>query len=437
MFLQPQHFQQTERYFLNSLSTRIGFEQPYFFGVTEIEFDKDALSNELVTLTRCTGVLPDGTPFTIPREDAAPASRSFSDHLTHDQQSLDVYLAVPLTIEGRGNVQGMTESSSAFRYRSKRVAITDEILGSQRKEIEIGALNFMILFGDESLDNYASIAVGKLRRNQSGAVEFQDTYIPPLLQIGASRFLMNQVRSLLEMLLAKNASLSQGRKQLEGGFAEFSGAEETPFRLLQTLNMFTPLINHSHFIPSVHPFELFKTLTMFAGALTTFSIEVSLKNLPHYDHQNLSGTFGGLIKIIRTVLEADISAGCVPVPIEQVNQATFVCKVSDEKLLKAAKMYLGISAKVPEKELIVGALQRIKMCSRDRLDILISSAMPGLPLMHTAHPPEGLSTKPGYVYFKLDQQGQFWQGILTSGSIAFYFPNNYPDLKLEMLALKG
>ncbi|NLD98976.1 MAG: type VI secretion system baseplate subunit TssK, partial [Fibrobacter sp.] len=74
--------------------------------------------------------------------------------------------------------------------------------------------------------------------------------------------------------------------------------------------------------------------------------------------------------------------------------------------------------------------------SRDRLDLLISSAMPGLQLLHNSRPPEGLSTKPGFVYFALDQQSQFWRGMQSSASIAFYFPNNYPELKLEMLALK-
>jgi type VI secretion system protein ImpJ len=143
-----------------------------------------------------------------------------------------------------------------------------------------------------------------------------------------------------------------------------------------------------------------------------------------------------LVKAIRTVLEADIQAGCVPVPIEQINQATFVCKIPDDKLLTVAKFYFGVSAKVAEKELIIGVLQRIKMCSRNKLDLLISSAMPGLQMRHTLHPPQDLSTKPGFVYFSLDQQGDFWQQIKAAGNIAFYFPNNYPELKMEMLALK-
>jgi type VI secretion system protein ImpJ len=163
---------------------------------------------------------------------------------------------------------------------------------------------------------------------------------------------------------------------------------------------------------------------------------VSLKNLPRYEHANLAATFSQLAKVIRTVLEADISAGCINIPLEQVNQATYVCKVPDEKLLTVAKFFLGVSAKAPEKELVIGVLQRIKLCSRNRLDLLISSAMPGLQLIHTMRPPEGLSTKPGFVYFGLDQQGEFWQAIKTSGTMAFYFPNSYTDLKVEMLALK-
>ena len=186
----------------------------------------------------------------------------------------------------------------------------------------------------------------------------------------------------------------------------------------------------------MHPFDLYSLLMMFGGALSTFSADIGLKDFPKYDHHQLSLTFGNLIRIIRTVLEADISAGCVAVPIEQINQATYLAKVPDDRLFANAKFFLGVSAKVPEKELIIGVAQRIKMCSRDRIDLLISSAMPGLTLMHSVRPPEGLSTKPGYVYFSLDQKGQFWEGIRSSGSLAFYFPNNYPELKLEMTALK-
>lgn len=437
MFLQPHHFQQAERHTIEAVHAALGAHSPYWFGVTELEIDKDAVGNGLISITKCSGILPDGVTFSMPKNDPSPAARSFADHFSHDQQSLDVYLGLPLVVEGKANVvSSAMEGQAAVRYRARAVPIVDEVMGTQRKEIEVGAYNFVILFGDESLDSHATFQIAKLSRSQSGTVEISTAFVPPLLQIGASQPLQNLLRSLLEFLLAKITALSAGRKQVEGGFAGFSSAEETPFRLLQTLNTFTPLLNHYHSFPTVHPFDVFCLLTQFAGSLCTFSAEVSLKSLPRYDHANIAATFVLLVKAIRTVLEADIQAGCVPVPIESVNQATYVCRVPEEKLLTVAKFYLGVSAKVPEKELVVGVLQRIKMCSRNKLDLLISSAMPGLQLRHSLHPPQDLSTKPGFVYFSLDQQGDFWNQIKATNSIAFYFPNNYPDLKMEMLALK-
>ncbi|HUI92572.1 MAG TPA: type VI secretion system baseplate subunit TssK [Chitinivibrionales bacterium] len=437
MFLQPQHFQQEERHIFNAFHAALAAHSPHWYGVTELEIDNDAIANGLVSVTRCGGMLPDGVSFSVPKEDPAPPARAFGEHLTHEQQSLDVYVALPLAVEGKSNVvSAAMEGQAAARYRSRPLPVADEVLGSERKEIEVGALNFVILFGDESLDNHAAFQIAKLARNASGTVELSPLYVPPLLFIAASPHVLNLLKSLLEFLFAKINSLSQGRKHVEGGFAEFSGAEETPFRLLQTLNTYTPLLAHYHSFPSVHPYEVFCLLTQFAGSLCTFSSEVSIKNLPRYDHANLSATFGVLCKLIRSILEADIQAGCVPVPIEQINQATFLCKVPDEKLLSVAKFYFGVSAKAPEKELVVGVLQRIKMCSRNKLDLLISSAMPGLPLKHVMRPPQGLSTKPGFVYFSLEQSGDFWNQIKAAGNIAFYFPNNYAELKMEMLALK-
>ncbi|MBN1128986.1 MAG: type VI secretion system baseplate subunit TssK [Chitinispirillaceae bacterium] len=437
MFLQPQHFQQADRFMQQAFVSQWTYSNPFFYGLSDISIDNTALANGTIALNSCKGTLPDGTIFSIPQEDDPPPSRSFADHFTHEQQSCEVFLALPLIAEGRGIVASADESAGNLcRYRGQSITVIDEVSGTQKKQIEVGSYNFSLLFGDESPDSYATLRIAQLRRNPNGQVELNEEFIPPLAWISGSRYLLGQLRSLLELLLAKSTALSQGRKEGATGKASFSATEEAAFRLLETVNTYTPLINHYHFEPRVGPFDLFRLLTQFAGALTAFSAEVSLRDMTRYDQENLSGTFSGLFKLIRTVLEADIDAGCVVVPIEQVNPSTYVCKLPNEKLLSSARFYLGVSAKVSEKELIIGVAQRIKMSSRDRLDLLISSAMPGLTLIHVAHPPEGLSTKPGFQYFGLDQQSQFWRGMQSAGSIAFYFPNNYADLKLEMLALR-
>jgi type VI secretion system protein ImpJ len=381
--------------------------------------------------------MPDGTAFDIPKQDNVPAARPFEEHFTLEQQTLDIYFALPMIAEHKANVSSSPDSREAVRYRNNVVTLSDEVLGKQQKEIEIGDFNFRILFGDESRDNYSSMQVARLIRTGSGEIEVDETYVPPLLQIGASQILLDRMRSLLELLLAKNSSLSQGRKQLEGGFAEFSSAEDTAFRLLHTLNAYTPLLNYYHFVPDVHPYILFTHLIQFTGALCTFSSEVTIKMLPKYEHSNVLSVFMVFDKLIRKILGGDVSAGCVNIPIEEVSPASYVCNITDAKLFSTGEFYFGVAADVPDKELIVGTLSRIKMCSRDKLELIIPSAMPGLPLKHVPKPPEGLSVKPGFIYFRLDQQGDFWEGIKTSGNIAFYFPHQYSNVRMEMLVLRS
>jgi len=398
LFLQPQHFQQSERFLLNTVNTRFSTYDSHYYGLTEFTINTDAVANGTFTVSNAQGIMPDGTTFSIPKQDNAPAARPFEDHFTHDQQSLDVYFALPMVAENKANVADAQEARNAVRYKNRIVSASDEVFGKQQKDIEVGDFNFEILFGDESRDNYSAIQIARLVRSSSGQIEIDETFIPPLLYIGASHVLMNKIRALLELLLAKNAALSQGRKQLQGGFAEFGDTKQTTFGLLHTINTYTPLLNHHHFIPTIHPYDLFTLLIQFTGALCTFSADITIRKLPKYEHTNLAAVFTTFDTIVRKILGADISAGCVTVPIEEMGPANYLCKVADESLFATGKFFFGASADISEKELIVGTLSRIKMCSRDKLELLIPSAMPGLPLVHVKQPPKGLSTKPGFVY---------------------------------------
>jgi type VI secretion system protein ImpJ len=437
LFLQPQHFQQFERFLTHSVQTRFSSYIPYHFGFTEYVINNDTIANGAFSVTKAQGIMPDGTYFNIPKQDTSPPVRPFEDHFAIDQQSLDVFFSVPMIAENKVNVCDSTESKLAMRYSNQKISVTDEVYGKQKKEIEVAGYNFEILFGDESRDDYSSMQIARLVRTSNNQIVNDESYVPPLLHLSASYMVMNKIRSLIELLHAKSTSLSQGRRVKEGGFAEFASSEQTVFSLLYTINTYTPLLNYHHFVPEKHPYDLFLFLLQFTGSLCSFSSQIKIKMLPKYEHTNIYTVFSTYDRLIRKILGADISAGCVNIPIEQVGPANYLCKVRDDSLFSVGEFYFCVAGDISKKELIVGTLSRIKMCSRDKLELLIPSAMPGLPLIHTSRPPQGLSTKPGFVYFKLDQRGPFWDGIKTSGTIAFYFPHHYRDLQMEMLALKS
>src|ERR1700704_2404127 len=96
LFLQPQHFQQQERYFERYVETRCRPLVPSAWGFTEIEFERDFLSIGKAGLRRIAGVFPDGTPFRMPDDDPLPKPIDIGP----DVRDQVLYLAVPLRRAG-------------------------------------------------------------------------------------------------------------------------------------------------------------------------------------------------------------------------------------------------------------------------------------------------------------------------------------------------
>src|SRR5215204_5427373 len=92
LFLQPQHFQQQDRYFERYVENRSHALVPHSWGFTEIEFERDFLKIGKIGLRRLAGVFPDGTPFRMPDDDPLPEPLEIGNGV-RDQR---LHLAVPL-----------------------------------------------------------------------------------------------------------------------------------------------------------------------------------------------------------------------------------------------------------------------------------------------------------------------------------------------------
>lgn len=437
MFLQPQHFQQADRFSSHNINMRMSCYQHYYFGINELELDNKLLTEDIITLKKCTGIMPDGTYFCIPTLNKVPESRTFAEHFKNDQQYLTIYLGLPLEIEGKENVSKENRSPEHLcRYRSTLVEMTDEVSGSLHKEIELGEPCLIIIFGDESRDGFTTLPIARLKRKADKKIILQEDYIPPILEIGESQYLINQLKSVVDKVVNKCHELSQWKCQKKNSLAEFNISEETIFRLLQALNMYLPLINNYSLNPVIHPYELYFTLMMFAGGLNTFINSSDITKFPSYDHIDLFSVFNRLLNTITAVVEKDISADSKILPVVKTASNKYSCLISDNTLFSNAKFYLGVFSKMSDKELIVSFLQRIKVGSSNSLDLIISSAMPGVPLINVINAPDKLMKKTGYIYFAFETDCELWTEIVETANISFYLPSNYPDLKMEIIALK-
>src|SRR5437868_1208766 len=72
LFLQPQHFQQQDRYAARVVDGRFRMSVPYAWGFSSLRIDEAALHQGKFALAEGSGVFGDGTPFSLPADDPAP-----------------------------------------------------------------------------------------------------------------------------------------------------------------------------------------------------------------------------------------------------------------------------------------------------------------------------------------------------------------------------
>ena len=119
LFLQPQHFQQQDRYFERYVEGRCQALIANSWGFTEIELERDLLSiGKFGASARRQGVFPDGTPFRMPEDDPLPAP------IDIDAKSAirSLFLAVPLRRAGDIEVERAAVGGRPGAERRPRVA---------------------------------------------------------------------------------------------------------------------------------------------------------------------------------------------------------------------------------------------------------------------------------------------------------------------------
>jgi type VI secretion system protein ImpJ len=433
LFLTPHVFQQADRYRENLLQFRLKPLSPFFWGLSELEIDRDGLPQGFFTLYRCSGVLPDGLTVQVPGEDDAPESRPVKAFFAPSAESLDVYLAIQTQHPDAVSVNlDNGTSNRTVRYQMEMTHVQDETTGGNENDIPVARKSFQILFGGESLDDKVYIKIAELGRTTTGEISVRETFVAPAISVNASAVLMAILHRILEMLSAKSSALSQQRRHI----AEFGASDVANFWLLHTVNSYVPILSHFYLTPERHPEILYMALAQLVGELGTFSLQADPREVPRYNHEDLFKTFDELEQKIRFLLDTIIPSKYVIIPLIKTPELWYAGEIYDDRLLANAQFYLAANAQVAPTRLIEDVPAKSKISSPDEIGALIGRAVPGVSLTHEPIPPTAIPVKPGYKYYTLHGKGRWWDAICKARKLALYLPDEFPDLKVELVAVR-
>jgi type VI secretion system protein ImpJ len=402
------------------------------WGFHRLEIDREALAGGIVALAACAGILPDGLLFDIPEADTPPSPKPLEGHWEQDRDELNVYLAIPDYRHGSLNVAS-SQGVRNTRYFSDVLMRRDENTRSSEKPIQVARKNFRLLVEGESLEGCATLAFARVQRSPTGDYQLDPRFVPPVVDIGASEYLMAVARRLVEVLSAKSSALAGTRRQRQLSLAEFGVSDVASFWLLYTVNTYLPHLRHLFETRRGHPGELYEAMLSLAGALTTFSPTFHPRDLPVYDHTDLAGCFTTLDEQLRELLETVVPANYVSLPMRLVEPSVYATAIDQERYLAAEQAYLAVRADLEPGDLAAKVPQLVKVGSGDRIETLIKQALPGVGMTHTAAPPSSIPVKLDYQYFRLTRAGNDWDAITLARNLAAYVPSDLPEPQLELV----
>jgi type VI secretion system protein ImpJ len=434
VLLNPQHLQLQDRYLEELLEFRLDALTFCPWGFGRVEIDREALAGGTFVVTDAAGLMPDGLVFDVPRADAAPAPLQLGDHWQPDMAELDIYLAIPEHRAGGHNVA--TDSTARnTRYIAEVLLQRDENTGLAEKPVQVARRNLRLVAAGESLEGSIAMPIARVRRSDAGALELEPSFIPPLVDIAGSPALMSMVRRLVELLSAKSTALSGMRRQRNVGLADFGVSDVANFWLLYTVNTHLPRLRHIFEAGRGHPVALFTSLLELAGTLMTFAQTAHPRDLPAYDHADLTTCFAKLDATAREMLETAVPSHHVSLPLRRTEPSVYATALDQDRYLTAPQMYVAVAAGMKQDELIRRVPQLLKVSSADQLERLIRRALPGVALRHTPNPPSAIPIKLNYQYFALERSGEDWDAIRLSRHLAVYAPADLPEPELELVIM--
>jgi len=437
-FLQPQHLQTQDRYLESLLHFRQGALRFAPYGLQRLVFSKQALAAGQLQIEAASGLLADGLAFDIPGCDSAPEAKALATWFEPVDgivpPSLDLYLAVPTYRYGGANV-GRPQLQKDGRYLVETLLVNDENSGLAQKPVQVARKNFRILTEYELGEGMTSIKLARVRKDEAGQFQLDQSFVPPLLDIASNEHIMGLARRTVELLAAKSSNLAGMRRQKNLTLADFTSGDIANFWLLYTINSSLPVIRHAFESRHGHPEDFYAELTALAGALTTFSNEIEPADLPIYQHDDLGPCYRDLCGKIFKLLESTVPTNFVSIPLKLMQQSIYGASLDDEKLLRNTRFYLAVSADVGEGELIQRTPLLGKLCSATHIEHLVRNALPGVPLTHLPVPPNSIPVKLNFQYFALNQVGGAWEAVTRSRNIAFYAPSELALTKAEVIVV--
>lgn len=404
------------------------------WGFSRLVLDDEALKIGRVSIKEAAGVLPDGTPFSIPQESPAPPPLE----VPNDLKDAFIYLALPAWRNGMPEFAVEASSQSVLaRYVGADHEVTDAVLGSQESAaMRLGRINLRYVVEGDPRDAFCTMGLTKVvERRSTGLVVLDDAYIPPMLECSTNRHLRDFLDESRNLVRHRADTLSGRLNQsTQKGVGEIS-----EFLMLQIANRFDPWLAHLARRETLHPEALYTALLQLAGELATFSTRRKRRATDYaaYRHDDLRGSFEPLLIDIRDMLTEVINPNAINIPLQERAKGLYTGTIPDLELIRTASFIIVVNAQINSEAIRHRLPREVKIGPAEKIRDMVMSHLPGIVVQPLPMAPPALPFYAGYTYFELDRRSEFWKMLEVSKLLALHIAGDFPGLHMELWAIRA
>lgn len=454
LFLTPQVFQQQDAFHIGMWRVLWRALGPNFWGIRHIELHEEGLRAgdfsvaKLDLVTRQGDVVRYGI---AGREDnCVVRARHFGSALTPGQTEVNVYLAIAVRDGHRSNIMDRSQEAEADGAVARFVAgereASDDFHPSSSEPSMLDLADFVVQFlidtdpgFSTASSRYDCFQLARLRPVGGGAEPVQ-SFVPPVMMLGASPALSRLVRNMCAEVTRRTLEYEEIKNERSDVKGQESSARDAlvksmllvlnranaEFRILQSS------LDRDHNSMSAHPEDVYNRVRVLISELSTFSTAVGSDGtitvgdkpvpLPDYDHEDPYPVFEKLSRALERALNALVInlEGQVELKFDGQHYAADL----PETFFGGPKAiyYLAVDAENRSRDRVFSDVRdRIyKLSSGQMAERIIEVNAPGIDMEPLQDMPVELSLLTRrYACFRIDKGHPDWRNVENDKSIKF------------------
>ena len=442
------HFEQQERYIERNINQKTIDVFENLYGIFDIEFQSEMLTQGKIGINRVSGISPDGTIFKAPDEDFLPEPLEIKAGI---QSGAVIVLKIPISVDTVADLSIQNSlpdtkyiathsmvSSKTFDDTSSSMLgdMEDNKLSSSYSQEKINvimaSLRLSLGVKGSKSSNEMEIPVCRIKSiDLNKNITLDEKFIPTSINIAKLPLIITFLEEMIHATAGHRDTLSET-------FAGINKASTTidfeTYIALNILKKWNILFSHIKNKSKLHPEYFYEKLLEFQADLVSLDINSNAYEYIRYDHLNIADSIVSIINRVKLLFSHIVAPKYIPAVVYS-DGGIFVCSFDNVSILQESTIYMAVKGECSLELIQTTFKTQSKVGTNAKIRNLISAQLNGLNIEQLTIVPSILPHLNDYVYFKIDKTDSMWQDFKNENSIAIYITQRIPKPDIKMWAV--